>query len=353
MNTLQDSPSLRAELLNPCDDPDWDSAVASHPDCQVFHSAAWAKVLCKTYQHTPLYLRFFRGDELMALLPLIEVRSSLTGTRGVSLPFTDSCEPLIFKDANPDFIITELSKIARDRKWKYFELRGGQKIAGLATPSVEFRGHTLDLRKGSEALFSAFAGSVRSAIRQAERSNLKVEVSRTRAAMMAFYHLQVRTRRRHGLPPQPLSFFLNIYEEVIKPGLGFITLAVLESRAVAAAVFLNLAGKAVYKFAASDERHQGLRGNNLVLWEAIKFLARSGVSELHFGRTSLTSKSLLKFKLAWGVREENISYFRFDLATQAWITVHDRASGFHNRIFGKLPLALNRLIGTMLYPHLA
>ena len=124
--------------------------------------------------------------------------------------------------------------------------------------------------------------------------------------MLEFYRLHVRTRRRHGLPPQPASFVLKIHDEIIKPGLGFVVLASKGSRPVAAAVFLNKGKKAVYKFGASDERHQDLRGNNLVMWEAIQFLAQGGFDTLHLGRTSFGNEGLRRFKLAWGTVEETI-----------------------------------------------
>src|SRR5205823_295553 len=117
------------------------------------------------------------------------------------------------------------------------------------------------------------------------------------------------TRKRHGLPPQPVSFFLNIYEEVIKAGLGFLVMAKSGSRPVAAAVFFHHGKSAVYKFGASDESFQELRGNNLVMWEAIQSLARRGFKTLHFGRTSPANAGLRRFKLAWGTTEETISYY--------------------------------------------
>ena len=158
-----------------------------------------------------------------------------------------------------------------------------------------------------------FAGSVRRAIRKAERSDLDVRGEPDlEEAILEFYRLHVRTRRRHGLPPQPKSFFLNIHDEIIKPGSGFVVLAKRRSIPVAAAVFLHTGKKAVYKFGASDERHQDLRGNNLVMWEAIQFLAQNGFDTLHLGRTSFENEGLRRFKLAWGTVEETINYFRFD-----------------------------------------
>src|SRR5207244_2861872 len=84
---------------------------------------------------------------------------------------------------------------------------------------------------------STFTG--RRAIPQAERSNVSVAVDRNRQVIDDFYRLHVQTRRRHGLPPQPASFFLNIYEHLIKRGLGFIVLAQHGPRPIAAAIFFR------------------------------------------------------------------------------------------------------------------
>jgi hypothetical protein len=165
-------------------------------------------------------------------------------------------------------------------------------------------------------------------------------------------HRLGRTRKRHGLPPQPISFFLNIHDEVIKPGLGFVVTASIGSRPVAAAVFFHFGKKAVYKFGASDERFQSLRGNNMIMWEGIRFLAQNGVATLHFGRTSLENDGLRRFKLTWGTEEKAIEYFKFDTVAEAWVIGREAAPAFCEAIFGRLPLALNRLAGAAIYPHL-
>jgi lipid II:glycine glycyltransferase (peptidoglycan interpeptide bridge formation enzyme) len=121
---------------------------------------------------------------------------------------------------------------------------------------------------------------------------------------------------------------------------------------LAAAVFFQYGRAAVYKFGASDEFLQRFRGNNFVMWEALKFLVRDGCRMLHFGRTSLDNEGLRRFKAGWGVIEEAIEYFRFDTETEAWKSAGDRSSGLHNKVFRRLPLAFNRLAGAAIYPHL-
>ena len=143
-----------------------------------------------------------------------------------------------------------------------------------------------------------------------------------------FYRLHVRTRRRHGLPPQPFKFFLNIQKELIDHNLGFIVLARAGSRVVAAAMFFRSGISALYKYAASDERYQQLRGSDLVLWEGIQFLIKTGSQSLHLGRTSLDNSGLRKFKLGWAVTEQMLHYFRFDVARNSWLSLRvGRARG--------------------------
>ncbi len=182
---------------------------------------------------------------------------------------------------------------------------------------------------------------------------MNVRIVRNRQAIGDFYQLHVQTRRRHGLPPQPASFFLSIYEHIIKPGLGFIVLAQRGSRPIAAAIFFCFGKNALYKYGASDKRFQELRANNLVMWQGIQFLARNGAEKLHFGRTEQENEGLRRFKLSWNTQEETIDYFRFDPSgRQCLAPVRSRDSGLHKKVFGGLPLIFNRLAGSMIYPHL-
>jgi len=338
-------------ILDPVHDPGWDHVVALHRDAGCFHTSAWAKVLHQTYNHQPFYLQFSRGRRLAALIPLMEVRSPFTGRRGVCLPFSDACEPLIFDPEAVGLVRDQLVRFAQERRWKHLEIRGG-KFFQLARSATKFYGHTLDLRSGAEELTTRFASPVRRAIRKAERSDVSAVVVRNRPAIGDFYRLHVQTRRRHGLPPQSASFFLNIYDHIVRPGLGFIVLAQRGSRPIAAAIFFRFGKNALYKYGASDKRFQELRANNLVMWQGIQFLARNGAEKLHFGRTACENDGLRRFKLSWDTKEDTIDYFRVDPLGRQCLIAAPHDSGFHTRIFGRLPLVFNRLAGSMIYPHL-
>ena len=343
---------FEVSALDPTCDPYWDKLAASHSDFTVFHSSAWMRVLSKTYRHNPLVLCWSHNGELVAALPLLEVATPFTGRRGVSLPFTDFCQPLFFSDCDPGIIFEDVRTFAQRRNWNHFEIRGRLTNEFPRRSSFTFHGHSLDLGNRAETLFDKFAAPVRRAIRKAERSGLSVKLSALEGSMHDFYRLHQRTRRRHALPPQPFSFFRNIYREMIEPGWGFIVLAQHHSKSIAAAVFLHTQRNAVFKFGASDERYQDLRPNDLVMWSAIRHLVQNDLETLHLGRTSRHNEGLRRFKLAWGATEKPLEYFRFDMRTNDWTVSRDRTAGFHNALFARLPLILNRVIGRIVYPHL-
>jgi len=340
-------------MIDPMSGFDWDAMVLSHPSCSCFHSSAWARVLAETYGHKPFYFRMEKEGRLLASLPIMEVNSRLTGRRGVCLPFSDFCGPLLFERISSEDLFAGVLTVARERRWRYLEIRNGEQLTLKVEPALKFQRHILNLKPGARSLFDQFSSAVRRGIKKAEQSNLKVEVSRSRESILQFYRLHVQTRKRHGMPPQPVSFFQNIFEHVIGKGHGFIVRAESDSKCVAASVFLQFGRSAVYKFGASDSTSLHLRPNNLVMWKAISFLADTGCELLDFGRTSPLNPGLRRFKLGWGAAEGCIGYGRWNTDTARWAGGgFYRSRGLYNALFSKLPLALNRLTGTLVYPHL-
>jgi hypothetical protein len=351
---LMASSSLnRVQRTSPSQHQDWDAQVVGYPNFSFFHSAAWAKVLTGTYGYAPVYFITSEGGQVQSLLPLMEVDSWLTGRRGIALPFTDDCEPLVNEAVSFKELFQSAIEFGKSRGWKYIECRGGKKFFGEIPASLSFFGHSLNLTPGADCLFSRLDGSVRRAIRKAEKDGVTVQVSQSLEAVQAFYSLQCKTRKKHGLPPQPVSFFLNIHKHILSENKGIVVLASHQGRIIAAAVYFHMAGRAVYKFGASDEAFQHLRGNNLVMWEAIKWFLCNGVTELHLGRTSLSNEGLRRYKLAWQADEEEIKYVKYNLRTDTFATDMDKSSGWHNRVFQKLPVFASRIVGDALYKHWA
>jgi hypothetical protein len=129
-------------------------------------------------------------------------------------------------------------------------------------------------------------------------------------------------------------------------------LASHRSKPVAAAVFFHFGEKAVYKYGASAIEHQQLRANNLVMWKAIEHLSMSGFKSLCFGRTDIDHDGLRQFKTGWAAEEYPINYYRHDLRQDRLVTHQSPVNGLSKTIFGKLPVPVLNVIGSLAYRHM-
>lgn len=344
-----------AQWVNPLEEASWDEQLdcQRHPEYTFFHSTAWAKILAKTYGYKPIYFVRKESGMVRSVLPFMEVNSGLTGKRGVSLPFTDVCEPLCTHRAGFNELLRNATELAQARRWRYLEFHGGENLLNEASPSVSFYRHIVDIPPDDEALFAKIKSSVRRAIRKAEDSGVAVEFRRDLGAVKAYYLLHGKSRKKHGMPPQPFSFFKNIHEHILSGGFGLVALAHWNGLPIAGAIFFYTERKAIYKFGASDERFQHLRGNNLVFREAMRWFGQKGITTLDLGRTSMNNEGLRRFKSGWNASEKRIGYFRFCPWQKSFLQMPDRSSGWHNFIFRALPGPASRIAGEFLYRHWA
>lgn len=341
--------------INPLEHLDWDAKLTeqNHSDRSIFHSSAWANVLAGTYGYEPIYVVGRQSGNVCSFIPFMEVRSAFTGKRAIALPFTDKCEPLCADKAEFEELFRSSVEIGKARKWRYLEFRGGTSLFGDVPASVSYYGHTLTLPANESHYFGQLKSPVRRAIRKAEKSGVRVDISRERDTLEAFYTLHCKTRRKHGLPPQPFAFFENIHKHILGKGMGVTILARWKRKPIAGAIFFHSGDAAIYKFGASDDRYLELRGNNLIFWEGIRWFLHRGAKTLDFGRTSLDNEGLRRFKLGWKAVESSIGYFRFSLELEQFIQAKDDSSGWHNHAFNALPLFASRMIGNVLYRHWA
>jgi hypothetical protein len=309
--------------------------------------------LHEAFGHTPQYFVAQREGALAAALGVMEVKQVIRGRRAVALPFSDFCPLLATDEPSSRAVVNQALACGRRRRWRSLEWRGGSLPPQGARPSLTYFGHALALNGDPEELFNRCDAAVRRAVRKAQRAGVRVEFSSDLPALRQFYELYCETRRKHGLPPQSLRFFEAIHRHVLGQGRGLLALARHRDVPIAGALFCHAGRKAVFKYGASRQSFLPLRGNNLVMWEAIKWHAGQGFSELHFGRTTASNAGLRSFKLGWGAREHRLEYFQYDLARRAYVTVADAAFGWHNLVFRLLPVPLARVLGDSLYRHWA
>jgi hypothetical protein len=343
--------SLNISFIDPTETNKWDNFIHSFPAYSFFHTSVWAKVLMRTYNYRPHYLLAEEGENPKAALPLMEVNSWLTGSRAVSLPFSDDCEPLVSSDVGFKEILDLVIDHCKKKKLNYLEIRGGSKFFDNVLESTFSYNHILDLTFGEEQIFKKLSSNTERNIKKAIRNKVSVDLSNSYSALEEFYIMNCITRKKHGLPPQPLKFFRNLYDFVLHKNKGIVIIGRYNGKSIAGAVYLLVGEKALYKYGASLFEYQDLRANNLVMWEAIKYFTGQGFNEFSFGRTESENVGLRRFKNGWGVKEQIINYYRYDLRKNDFIKTSTNTSEFKNQMFRRIPLPALKIIGSAAYRH--
>lgn len=300
--------------LDPLSDPRWPALVATHPLASAFHTRAWLSALQATYGYRPLVLTTSPpGAALTDALVFCDVNSWLTGRRLVSLPFSDHCEPLLSDPANLEALLLHARNRVEQGSYKRLEIRP-HSAKGEEVRSFRAKGdavlHRLDLTAPADQLFRSFhKDCIQRKIRRAERENLVYEEGNSEPQLNDFYRLMTMTRRRHGLPPQPLRWFRALIA-AFGPDLK-IRIVRKDGTAVASILTLSHRQTMVYKYGCSDASANKFGGTPMLFWQTIQDAKANGQNQLDMGRSDLEDPGLSVFKEHWGSVPTPLIYWTY------------------------------------------
>jgi CelD/BcsL family acetyltransferase involved in cellulose biosynthesis len=343
---------VNLSILNPVSDSRWDDLIARHPQASVFHQRGWLEALVRTYGYEPGVLTTATaGDQLKDGLLLCRVSSWMTGTRLVSLPFADHCEPLLNGNNEIAAYANWLREECRERQWGYVEIRPlgvGQGSFSCLQPTCSYWFHELDLSPSLEQLFHRMHhNSFRRKIRRAEREQLSYERGRSTQLLDEFYRLLLITRRRHHLIPQPRAWFENLVE-CMGDKLQ-ISVARKCGATVASMISLRHGASVVYKYGCSDARFHNLGGMPFLFWKLIEDSKSSGAERIDLGRSDLDNEGLVVFKDRLGAHKRQLTYYRYTNPEAAMVLMTCSRFG---GLCSTLPNSVKSAAGKLLYRHL-
>jgi CelD/BcsL family acetyltransferase involved in cellulose biosynthesis len=336
-------------VIDPVKHPSWSELVERSADASVFHHPLWLTLLHESYRYPMAAVCVMGGGgELIAGLPIATVRSRLTGTRLVSVPFSDVCGPIVGTGEHEAEL---LAAVDHERRRLGLALEVHAEVPSLSGggPSDHFYRHVVPLEDGVDLVIGKH-------VKQSKRRGasvareLGVTVSRRvdEAALNAFFRLHVLTRHKLGVPTQPRRFFRGL-TGLFDRGLGFVLLAEWQGRPIAAAVYLRHRSTLTYKYGASAPAHLDKRPNDLLQLEALRIGCDSGCSVLDLGRTELDNDGLRRFKRHLGAEERELTYTMAP-APASHKSVRS-VSNLQKTLIRRGPSVFGRVIGAVVYRH--
>jgi len=296
--------------IDPVHDPRWHELVRRSVESSVFHTPEWLSALRATYGYEPVaFVTSAFGESAADGIVFCRVNSWLTGRRTISLPFSDHCEPLLKSPVGLKSMLDAVKDA--DGRGGYVELRPTREypLPEDYVASATFRRHSIDLSGSLDETFRRFHKShTQRAIRKAERLGVTVEDGRSQKLLDEFFRLHTRTRYRHGVPVQPLSWFRNL-NETFQNRLR-VYVANFDGRSVAAMMTIAHKQTLLYKYGGSDTTYNRVGAMPMLFWRAIQDAKASGFSVMDLGRSDPEDTGLIEFKEHLGAAATSLTYYR-------------------------------------------
>jgi len=211
----------------------------------------------------------------------------------------------------------------------------------------------LDLSRGTDSLWKGLHKTSRRHVRKAEKAKLKIEKSETEKDMRDFYLLNLATRKKHGIPPQPYRFFENIWRELILTRLAFVLLVKYKGIPIAGGVFFVHRDTIYHKFTASDRNYLQYCPNHFLIWHTIQYGCEKDYKFFDSGRTSPDNPGLVFFKRSWGMQKTDLPYYYWP-TVKGVTSTKERSLKYRviTSVMRRTPTTIFRMAGELLYKHL-
>lgn len=349
---------MPAFTLYPLTDSRWDELVSRHRSASIFHTSDWLAALQRTYGYEPLaFTTCGPREPLTNALVCCVVRSWITGSRLVSLPFSDHCDIMVNSTLDLEELLANLSEDIAGKYYEYAEIRpttncwDPQLNHASLRPSETFYLHRLSLDVPLDSLFgNLHKNCIQRKIRRAEKEQLVYERGRSESLLHKFYGLLLRTRRRHCLPPQPLFWFRNLIESMGEN----LTIRLVSNDGCPLAGMLTIShgSTLTYKYGCSDERFHSLGGVPFLFWQTIQEAKNSGMKEVDLGRTEPNQRGLVEFKDRLGASRTELTYWRCTGSKPSQPVRPAWQRSVAKAIFSGVPDPILVASGRFLYKHL-
>jgi hypothetical protein len=336
-------------VLEPSD-PRWAKYILTKPQANLFHHPSWIRVISESYNYRSFVVaEIDSSGKLVGGLPLMEIDSILTGKRWVSLPFTDHCEPLVDDQASTTNLLQVLEKISSDQNISKIEIRWGLPDNSRIHPISDQVLHKLKLDPDPQVVFDRFRRQCRRSTIKAKQMGVSITAGNKIDYVKEFYKLHLQVRRSKGVPIQPWKFFEILCNEIIEKDLGFVLLANIDGKCIAAQLMLHWNNTLIAKYSASCFFNRKFKPNNLLMWEAIRWGCENGYHTLDMGKSANDNSGLINYKRGYRGDETPLVYSQ--MGGKQSFQGDGKLREIVESVIRKSPPWVCKLAGELLYRH--
>lgn len=297
---------IHVSMLTPAEVERWDDFVRRCPQATFFHLSAWRDILEGVFKHRSFYLYAERAGDIVAVLPLAEVRSRVFGHALTSLPFCVYGGIAADVDAGPEV-------------FHMLEMRAEALATALGVQHTEYRNlkpvHVdwprqelyVTFRKALlpdvEANMLAIPRKQRAMVRKGIKNGL---VSHVDDDIERFFALYADNVLRHGTPALPKTFFERL-KAVFGEACEVLTVTDPAGKPLSSVLSFYFRDEVLPYYAGDDTAARDLAANDFKYWELMRRACERGCKVFDYGRSKVGTGPY-SFKKNWGFEPQPLSY---------------------------------------------
>lgn len=294
---------LQLRNLQESDRPRWDAFVRACPQASFFHLSAWAGLISTVFGHRTHYVFAERGGEIVAVLPLVEVKSRLFGHALTSLPFA-VYGGIAGSDADARRALeARADSLARELGVSHLEYRNMQP-ANPGWPRqdlyVTFR---KTLEADEEANMNAIPRKQRAMVRKGIKNGLQATLD---ADVERFFSVYADNVRRHGTPAMPRKWFAAL-REAFGEDCEVMTITGPDGQLLSSVLSFYFRDEILPYYAGDMPAARDLAANDFKYWELMRRALARGCKVFDYGRSKVGTGPY-SFKKNWGFEPTPLSY---------------------------------------------
>jgi len=280
----------------------WDAFVRGCPDATFFHLSAWQGIIREIFRHRTFFLYAERAGDIIAVLPLAEVKSRLFGHALTSLPFCVYGGPA----GDPEgvaLVEAEAETLARRLRVQHLELRN------LTPRHEEWPRQDLyvtfrkEIQADDDANLLAIPRKQRAMVRKGIRHGL---TSRADPDIERFFSLYADNVLRHGTPALPKAFFARLMKD-FGPDCEVLTVSDADGNALSSVLSFYFRDEVLPYYAGDAVMARDVAANDFKYWELMRRACARGCRLFDFGRSKIGTGPF-SFKKNWGFEPQPLSY---------------------------------------------
>jgi len=333
----------------------WENYVNQHPQGTFFHTLIWRDAVEEVFGHDSKYLAAWRNDRIVGVFPLMRIRSSITGTILVSIPYAVYGGTLADDQDTHQALLHHAQNLAERYRAQWIDIRCREQ-QWLELPVVKrYVTFRKTLPDDPEKVMSGLPRKARAAARHA-RNRYQLVASFDDDHLSTVWSLYSKSMRRLASLNYPSRFFELLIDRTSEPNTDhgkpghLVQLVFHKNKPIAGLISFIYRHTLMPYFAGCDERFAKYHPNNFLYLTAMEEGIRLGCNVFDFGRSRIDNTGSYNFKRFQGFEPSPLHY-------QYYVPKGGRVPDLHpnnprlsmaRRVWPRLPLSVTRPLGAWL-----